>query len=182
MTAYEMRISDWSSDVCSSDLFYIIGAPRCGATWLKRTLAAHLDRLMLSGEPFAFTRHLDGSLEAGLQRYVPTAENFLLGGKFDPDRYDRFLVGEKSPDYFTMAPRRLRFFLDANPQARFILLCREPSERLWSHLRHKFAAAPDAIDALLAASSVEALRHRHPRVWRFIGTKDRKSLVRGTHV
>src|SRR3546814_5658758 len=23
-TAYEMRISDWSSDVCSSDLFYVI--------------------------------------------------------------------------------------------------------------------------------------------------------------
>src|SRR3546814_10780732 len=31
-TAYEMRISDWSSDVCSSDLtplFYLF--PRCGA-------------------------------------------------------------------------------------------------------------------------------------------------------
>src|SRR3546814_2688554 len=25
-TAYEMRISDWSSDVCSSDLFRIVGA------------------------------------------------------------------------------------------------------------------------------------------------------------
>src|SRR3546814_20725282 len=26
-TAYEMRISDWSSDVCSSDLFYGLGIP-----------------------------------------------------------------------------------------------------------------------------------------------------------
>src|SRR3546814_2697510 len=26
-TAYEMRISDWSSDVCSSDLHYLIGTP-----------------------------------------------------------------------------------------------------------------------------------------------------------
>src|SRR3546814_1019093 len=25
-TAYEMRISDWSSDVCSSDLAYLVGA------------------------------------------------------------------------------------------------------------------------------------------------------------
>src|SRR3546814_15134753 len=134
MTAYEMRISDWSSDVCSSDLFYIIGAPRCGTTWLKRTLAAHRDILMLSGEPFAFTRHLDGSPEAGLQRYVPTAENFLHGGKFDPDRYDRFLVGEQSPDYFTMAPRRLRIFLDDHPPATFILLCPDPATPPGSHL------------------------------------------------
>src|SRR3546814_8961894 len=27
-TAYEMRISDWSSDVCSSDLFFQSGAER----------------------------------------------------------------------------------------------------------------------------------------------------------
>src|SRR3546814_3267985 len=26
-TAYEMRISDWSSDVCSSDLFYLADFP-----------------------------------------------------------------------------------------------------------------------------------------------------------
>src|SRR3546814_8967566 len=29
-TAYEMRISDWSSDVCSSDLFFAIASPRRG--------------------------------------------------------------------------------------------------------------------------------------------------------
>src|SRR3546814_4955932 len=29
-TAYEMRISDWSSDVCSSDLQYSQIAPHCG--------------------------------------------------------------------------------------------------------------------------------------------------------
>src|SRR3546814_4217314 len=28
-TAYEMRISDWSSDVCSSDLCDALGAPTC---------------------------------------------------------------------------------------------------------------------------------------------------------
>src|SRR3546814_9166493 len=48
--------------------FYIIGALRCGTTWLKRTLAAHRDILMLSCEPFAFPRHLAGSPEAGLPR------------------------------------------------------------------------------------------------------------------
>src|SRR3546814_5297860 len=33
-TAYEMRISDWSSDVCSSDLFLI-------ARWRRRAEAGH---------------------------------------------------------------------------------------------------------------------------------------------
>src|SRR3546814_19791200 len=38
-TAYEMRISDWSSDVCSSDLFRtithenVVGNPRLTAQW-----------------------------------------------------------------------------------------------------------------------------------------------------
>src|SRR3546814_1795345 len=31
-TAYEMRISDWSSDVCSSDLGRAIAAARCADT------------------------------------------------------------------------------------------------------------------------------------------------------
>src|SRR3546814_8718742 len=35
-TAYEMRISDWSSDVCSSDL---VGLPRTGSTNLHGLMA-----------------------------------------------------------------------------------------------------------------------------------------------
>src|SRR3546814_3659666 len=31
-TAYEMRISDWSSDVCSSDLIAVLGQPGHGPT------------------------------------------------------------------------------------------------------------------------------------------------------
>src|SRR3546814_10352277 len=43
-TAYEMRISDWSSDVCSSDLVYDRGGPygaRCAQRVAKRDGAAH---------------------------------------------------------------------------------------------------------------------------------------------
>src|SRR3546814_3652741 len=32
-TAYEMRISDWSSDVCSSDLTYLIASSQGDATY-----------------------------------------------------------------------------------------------------------------------------------------------------
>src|SRR3546814_1335070 len=41
-TAYEMRISDWSSDVCSSDLTYRIVPAVCGATANRWALACWL--------------------------------------------------------------------------------------------------------------------------------------------
>src|SRR3546814_8972945 len=45
-TAYEMRISDWSSDVCSSDLRDDVGAARpiaLGDAGIERRLLAELD-------------------------------------------------------------------------------------------------------------------------------------------
>src|SRR3546814_7788754 len=46
-TAYEMRISDWSSDVCSSDLLVPPGAVRFGKTveedQRRRVLRPHID-------------------------------------------------------------------------------------------------------------------------------------------
>src|SRR3546814_12758065 len=38
-----MRISDWSSDVCSSDLILLVGPTGCGKTLLAQTLARILD-------------------------------------------------------------------------------------------------------------------------------------------
>src|SRR3546814_5019498 len=45
-TAYEMRISDWSSDVCSSDLLRDLVQRRLGRTW---ALGAIVVGAMLSG-------------------------------------------------------------------------------------------------------------------------------------
>src|SRR3546814_1467594 len=38
MTAYELRISDWSSDVCSSDLHWQTQGVRVGATAMPETI------------------------------------------------------------------------------------------------------------------------------------------------
>src|SRR3546814_3047808 len=51
-TAYEMRISDWSSDVCSSDLF----KPSNSDIRSRRGLAKHLDRRAASGQPRRTTK------------------------------------------------------------------------------------------------------------------------------
>src|SRR3546814_13080625 len=39
-TAYELRISDWSSDVCSSDLFVLIAGVVAGAILLRKDIVA----------------------------------------------------------------------------------------------------------------------------------------------
>src|SRR3546814_470096 len=59
-TAYEMRISDWSSDVCSSDLYLLVAIP----------LFAFMAHIMIRGKvvddlydaAYTFTRHLPGGL------------------------------------------------------------------------------------------------------------------------
>src|SRR3546814_1257828 len=46
-TAYEMRISDWSSDVCSSDLFYFLTG--IGARLELALMSLGLDRALTAG-------------------------------------------------------------------------------------------------------------------------------------
>src|SRR3546814_15484373 len=41
-TAYEMRISDWSSDLCSSDL----ASPRSGPAWPRRSAPTRIERVV----------------------------------------------------------------------------------------------------------------------------------------
>src|SRR3546814_1947025 len=78
-----MRISDWSSDVCSSDLDHVTTGP-----WMRNTLKADkaedrdhalsdIYRVMRPGEPP--TRE--------------TAEALFDGLFFDPERYDLSAVG-----------------------------------------------------------------------------------------
>src|SRR3546814_2729148 len=57
-TAYEMRISDWSSDVCSSDL---------GATTLPQRHGAERRRILRN---MLFSRMVDVALERGIERYT----------------------------------------------------------------------------------------------------------------
>src|SRR3546814_16034803 len=67
-TAYEMRISDWSSDVCSTDL------PR-GSGWIRRHLAragAQLGRVLPDGDGVQIDDTVD-ALEFVLQGH-PVAD------------------------------------------------------------------------------------------------------------
>src|SRR3546814_8060121 len=70
-TAYEMRISDWSSDVCSSDLIREFGKPMVGAS-----LAEIIETMEQSPKPVvaAIDGHaLGGGLEVALGAHFRVA-------------------------------------------------------------------------------------------------------------
>src|SRR3546814_3518819 len=48
-TAYEMRISDWSSDVCSSDLLQRAACERAGSALYARIIDAMVDDVRTGG-------------------------------------------------------------------------------------------------------------------------------------
>src|SRR3546814_3122874 len=64
-TAYEMRISDWSSDVCSSDLHGICAVPVIGLAFAQDEAdrqAIGIDHgVDLGGQPAARAAHATGS-------------------------------------------------------------------------------------------------------------------------
>src|SRR3546814_1785332 len=79
-TAYEMRISDWSSDVCSSDLHD--AANDEGRVFL-RTLV-QTDEIPVEDRELSLT-------------YVPSADLGVgSGGAFDASMYDRAVSPEKA--------------------------------------------------------------------------------------
>src|SRR3546814_11973775 len=80
-TAYEMRISDWSSDVCSSDLGVIVSAGHSDATYdeAQRAIGAGLS---------GFT-HLFNAMSP-LHHRNPGA----VGAAFDSDSYCGLIVDD----------------------------------------------------------------------------------------
>src|SRR3546814_9556195 len=66
-TAYEMRISDWSSDVCSSDLKGLVDRERSGRAFAYRPVLSREERAALRmGEVLATA----GDHSAALSRFV----------------------------------------------------------------------------------------------------------------
>src|SRR3546814_19566347 len=92
-TAYEMRISDWSSDVCSSDLEGLAHRPREGvdravALGLQPVLGAVALPHRLDADRLVGARH--PRLLEGNQVALPV----LLGLVFGPDGMSASLAGD----------------------------------------------------------------------------------------
>src|SRR3546814_4342553 len=90
-TAYEMRISDWSSDVCSSDLYdlFVIGAGS-GGVRAARVSAAYGARVAVAEE------HRVGGT-CVIRGCVPK-KLLVYGSHFAEDLQDARRFGWKVPD------------------------------------------------------------------------------------
>src|SRR3546814_9585104 len=75
-TAYEMRISDWSSDVCSSDLHPLYGRHHCIELVLPIAMPMHEHREVAIGERRWLVRDR-------VQRETWTGEQFVAIGSGD---------------------------------------------------------------------------------------------------
>src|SRR3546814_1637746 len=62
-TAYEMRISDWSSDVCSSDLGWPSSSSSCGRSSWRSSTSAERAGEDASGEPERGARGVDQDVD-----------------------------------------------------------------------------------------------------------------------
>lgn len=118
--------------------FIIIGGARCGSSWLRWSLGQNPNILMLRGEPRFLSAHFDAPALPNLEKYLPIRFNFSHPEQFSPVFYKYCTMGEKNPDYHTMSPAGMLLLEHLFPQAKFVLLTRDPVERMWSHLKHQF--------------------------------------------
>src|SRR3546814_5013503 len=84
MTAYEMRISDWSSDVCSSDLFQL---------WVDRDINQRTGLVLADGDPVSL--HVLPAHLNGIRFTLPRVEHERHGEpRLSADRVVRFELGD----------------------------------------------------------------------------------------
>ncbi|MEO0511688.1 MAG: sulfotransferase [Planctomycetota bacterium] len=123
MYSARLRTTD---GLCLPD-FLGIGAQKAGTTWLWKNLNQH-PRLALarpkelhyfSFHDWAPLENYSDILDRALRKKAPTAQR----------------VGEISPVYASMPPKRIRFLRRLMPRVKVVLLLRHPIDRIWSAAR-----------------------------------------------
>ncbi len=113
--------------------FIIIGAPKCGTSWLQRALGQHPGILMVPDEIEYFSMHLDYPLDWYLNHFAHAAKATRSGSAISP------VMGEKSARYCAIEPDRVAIVHRLLPDARLILMTRDPIARHWSQAKRFFS-------------------------------------------
>lgn len=137
--------------------FFIVGAPRCGTTTLSRHLARHKQiGFSKPKEPHFFSMILEEFPEADVQR----------------DYVDRFFghcgekhraIGEGSVSYL-YAPKAVERILDLNPDARFIVMVRNPVDLVHSYHSRLLAILDEDVYDFSRAWELRHTRARGERI------------------
>jgi hypothetical protein len=114
--------------------FIIIGAPKCGTSWLQGVLSQHPNIVMVPDEIEYFSAHLE---RYPLDWYVHHFTQCLASAAATKPKID--VIGEKSARYCSITLDRIRVIHRLLPDARLILMTRDPVARHWSHAKRYFS-------------------------------------------
>lgn len=130
--------------------FLIIGAPRCGTTYLSTNLASHPEIFMAVGEEdygAGDFHYFDPSMPEGKVNHDKGINWYL---KFFEGAKEGQLTGEKTADYIT-DPDAARLIFDEIGKTKILLMVRDPIKRAWSHFchsRHRLPLSANFCDLL----------------------------------
>jgi hypothetical protein len=129
--------------------FVILGAQRAGTTSLYNYLSRHPSVLPAARKE---VHYFDVNYSRGEEWYraMFPRQRAMLARAGRP----RLLTGEASPYYLfhPLAPERAARLV---PQARLIVLLRDPVERAWSHYRHEVTAGRESLSFTAALDAEE---------------------------
>ena len=112
--------------------FIIIGAPKCGTSWLQSVLNQHPNVIMVPDEIEYFSAHYDYPVEWYLEHF---ARRLTSAKDAEPTSY---VLGEKSAHYCSMSQDRIQRVRDLLPDARLVLMTRDPVTRHWANAKRFF--------------------------------------------
>lgn len=118
--------------------FLVIGAARAGTTWLKKCLAHHAQVFILAGEHHYFSTSSHLPPETYVGRFANAHTRFARPGAKTKQfaRPSERLYGEKSTTYLAMPQAQIDLCASLFPRLRLVCLVRDPTARVWSHLKH----------------------------------------------
>jgi len=114
--------------------FIIIGAPKCGTSWLQGALGQHPNIVVVPDEIEYFSSNLD---RHPVEWYVNLFEQQVA--QMAPQKSTPYVVGEKSARYCSLPPERIHLVRRLLPDVRLVLMARDPVSRHWSHAKRYFS-------------------------------------------
>lgn len=132
------RYRNWGSKVAAFTArpprpdFIIIGAPKCGTSWLQAALNQHPHIKMVPDEIEYFSFHLDRPPEWYFEHFVKRLEAENIS---DPES---IILGEKSARYCAMSPDQIERVCELLPDVKLVLMTRDPVARHWAHAKRNF--------------------------------------------
>lgn len=128
--------------------FLIIGAPKCGTSWLRVALAEHPEVIMAQEEIEFFPDPISARLDWYMKHFSKDSPFLDRRNTAYRKPYEDCIIGEKSARYCAMPEGRVKLVHRLMPDARLILMIRDPVKRHWAHAKQHFAKKKQAIEDL----------------------------------